>query len=41
MAVRMMDYAAQRHLDRLLVINKIDAAAADLAGLLATMTPSD
>ncbi len=35
MAVRMMDYAAQRRLDRLLVVNKIDAAGADLAGLLA------
>ena len=34
MAVRMMDYAAQRKLDRMLVINKIDAAAVDLAGLL-------
>jgi len=37
MAVRMMDYAAQRHLDRLLVVNKIDAAAGDLAGLLADL----
>ncbi|MDP1691613.1 MAG: elongation factor G [Burkholderiaceae bacterium] len=35
MAVRMMDYAAQRQLDRLLVVNKIDTAAADLVGLLA------
>ncbi len=35
MAVRMMDYAAQRKLDRVLVVNKIDAAAVDLAGLLA------
>jgi elongation factor G len=35
MAVRMMDYAAQRHLDRLLVVNKIDAAGADLPALLA------
>jgi elongation factor G len=35
MALRMMEYAAERHLDRLLVINKIDAAAEDLAGLLA------
>ena len=34
MAVRMMDYAAQRKLGRMLVINKIDAAAVDLAGLL-------
>jgi elongation factor G len=35
MAVRMMEYAAERHLDRLLVVNKIDAAGADLAALLA------
>jgi elongation factor G len=35
MAVRMMEYAAQRQLDRLIVINKIDAAGVDLAGLLA------
>ena len=35
MAVRMMDYAAERHLDRLLVVNKIDAAGADLPALLA------
>jgi elongation factor G len=35
MAVRMMEYATERHLDRLLVVNKIDAAGADLAGLLA------
>ena len=35
MAARMMAYAAQRHLDRLIVVNKIDAAGADLAGLLA------
>jgi elongation factor G len=34
-AVRMMDYAAQRHLDRLLVVNKIDAAGPDLPALLA------
>ena len=34
-ALRMMDYAAQRRLDRLLVVNKIDAAGADLGGLLA------
>lgn len=34
MAQRMMDYAAARHLDRLLVVNKIDAAEVDLAGLL-------
>ncbi|MFY9511900.1 MAG: elongation factor G [Rubrivivax sp.] len=35
MAVRMMDYAASRHLDRLIVVNKIDAAGVDLPGLLA------
>lgn len=35
MAQRMMDYAASRHLDRLIVVNKIDAAGVDLAGLLA------
>ena len=35
MALRMMQYAAERHLDRLLVVNKIDAAGADLAALLA------
>ncbi|BAL97722.1 elongation factor G [Rubrivivax gelatinosus] len=35
MAQRMMDYAASRHLDRLVVVNKIDAAGVDLAGLLA------
>lgn len=35
MAQRMMDYAAARHLDRLVVVNKIDAAGVDLPGLLA------
>lgn len=34
MAVRMMNYAAERRLDRLVVVNKIDAAGADLADLL-------
>ncbi len=34
MAVRMMNYAAERHLDRMIVVNKIDAAGADLADLL-------
>jgi elongation factor G len=34
MAQRMMDYAASRHLDRMIVVNKIDAADIDLAGLL-------
>lgn len=35
MALRMMDYAASRHLTRLIVVNKIDDQGADLAGLLA------
>lgn len=35
MAVRMMEYAAERHLDRLIVVNKIDAAGAVLADVLA------
>jgi len=35
MAVRMMEYAAQRHLDRVILVNKIDAPGVDLAGLLA------
>jgi elongation factor G len=35
MAVRMMDYAAQRHLDRMIIVNKIDAPGVDLPGLLA------
>jgi elongation factor G len=34
MAQRMMDYAASRHLDRLIVVNKIDAPDVDLQGLL-------
>ena len=34
MAVRMMEYAASRHLDRLIVVNKIDAAPGKLAALL-------
>jgi elongation factor G len=34
-AVRMMEYAAERHLDRLIVVNKIDTAGVDLPGLLA------
>ncbi|MBL8314560.1 MAG: elongation factor G [Rubrivivax sp.] len=34
MAIRMMEYAAARHMDRLIVINKIDAAEVDLPGLL-------
>ena len=35
MARRMMEYAAERQLDRLIIVNKIDAEGADLAGLLA------
>ncbi|MEN9631565.1 MAG: hypothetical protein RJA10_4793, partial [Pseudomonadota bacterium] len=34
MAVRMMDYAAKRHLDRLIIVNRIDAAAERLPALL-------
>lgn len=34
MAVRMMEYAASRHLDRVIVVNKIDAAPGKLAALL-------
>jgi elongation factor G len=34
MAVRMMEYAAQRHLDRLIIVNKIDAPGVDLQALL-------
>ena len=35
MAVRMMEYAAQRHLDRLIIVNKIDAPGVDLPATLA------
>jgi elongation factor G len=35
MAVRMMDYAAERQMDRLIIVNKIDAPGVDLPGLLA------
>ncbi|MDE2371622.1 MAG: elongation factor G [Burkholderiales bacterium] len=35
MAVRMMEYAATRHLDRLIIVNRIDAPGVDLATLLA------
>ncbi|MDP1647882.1 MAG: elongation factor G [Rubrivivax sp.] len=35
MTLRMMDYAAARHLDRLIIVNKIDAPGVDLAALLA------
>lgn len=34
MAVRMMEYAASRHLTRMIIVNKIDAQGVDLAGLL-------
>ena len=35
MARRMMEYAAQQQLDRLIIVNKIDAEGADLPALLA------
>ena len=35
MARRMMEYAAERQLDRLIIVNKIDAEGADLPALLA------
>jgi len=35
MAQRMMAYAAERQLDRLIIVNRIDAAGVDLPGLLA------
>ena len=35
MALRMMEYAATRRLDRLIIVNKIDAPGVNLAGLLA------
>ncbi len=35
MATRMMDWAAKRHLCRMIVVNKIDAEHVDLRGLLA------
>jgi elongation factor G len=34
MALRMMEYAASRHLDRLIVVNKIDAPEVNVAGVL-------
>lgn len=34
MAVRMMEYAASRHLDRMIVVNKIDAQGVNLPALL-------
>lgn len=34
MAVRMMEYAAERQLDRMVIVNKIDAAGVDLGALL-------
>ena len=34
MAVRMMEYAASRKLDRIIIVNKIDAPEIDLPGLL-------
>jgi elongation factor G len=35
MAQRMMEHAAERQLDRLIIVNRIDAHGVDLAGLLA------
>ena len=35
MAVRMMEYAASRHMDRLIIVNKIDAQGIDLRAVLA------
>jgi elongation factor G len=35
MAVRMMEYAASRHLARMIIVNRIDAQGISLAGLLA------
>jgi len=35
MALRMMEYAASRHLDRLIVVNKIDAPEVNLSAVLA------
>ncbi|MBQ0957759.1 elongation factor G [Ideonella sp. 4Y11] len=34
-AIRMMEHAARRHLDRLIIVNKIDAPGVDLQALLA------
>jgi elongation factor G len=34
MALRMMQHAAERHLDRLVIVNKIDSPGVDLAALL-------
>jgi len=35
MALRMMQYAASRHLDRMVIVNKIDTQGVDLAAVLA------
>ncbi len=40
MAVRMMNYAAERQIDRLIVVNKIDSPGVDLAELLAQIQAS-
>lgn len=34
MALRMMQHAAERHLDRIIIVNKIDAPGVDLQGVL-------
>lgn len=39
-AIRMMEHAAQRHLDRLIIVNKIDAPGVDLQALLAQIQAS-
>ena len=40
MAVRMMEYAASRHLDRIIIVNRIDMPGVDLPGLLAQIQAS-
>ena len=40
MARRMMDYAAARHLDRLVIVNRIDTPGVDLAAVLADIQAS-
>ena len=40
MAVRMMEYAAQRHMDRIVIVNKIDAPEVDLPKVLADIQAS-
>ncbi len=40
MSRRMMDYAASRHLDRLVIVNRIDTPGVDLAAVLADIQAS-